>query len=238
MMARLFALTVLVYPLALALLCVGAGLLIDRCSGGFLPAALLPSVGAAALIALSQLSTYAAPLAPATPYLIAVAAVSGFALARRRVRGSRSPRLRPSMAARPAGARLPARARARAAGRAAELLLLHGPVGLRRAHDRRRLPDPPRPGLRAPGPAQLLRPVHPQLLRHELPLRRGHAVRRQRVPPAPAADLGLSAVQRVHARDRQRTGVAARARGSACAARGRRWRRSARPCPRSSTATS
>ena len=46
------------YPLVLALLCVGAGLLVDRCSGGFLPAALLPSVGAAALIALSQLSTY------------------------------------------------------------------------------------------------------------------------------------------------------------------------------------
>ncbi len=86
MMARLFALTVLVYPLALALLCAGAGLLIDRCSGGFLPAALLPGVGAAGLIALSQLSTYVSPLAAATPYLIAVAAVSGFVLARSRAR--------------------------------------------------------------------------------------------------------------------------------------------------------
>ncbi|MEA2152087.1 MAG: hypothetical protein QOI18_320, partial [Solirubrobacteraceae bacterium] len=73
------------YPLALALLCVGAGLLIDRASGGFLPAALLPAVGAATLIALTQLSTYAAPLAPATPYLVLAAALAGFLLARRRV---------------------------------------------------------------------------------------------------------------------------------------------------------
>jgi len=76
---------VLVYPLALALLCVGAGLLVDRCSGRFLPAALLPSVGAAALIALSQLSTYVSPLAQATPYLLLGAALAGLALARSRV---------------------------------------------------------------------------------------------------------------------------------------------------------
>ena len=67
----------LVYPLALALLCVGAGLLVDRCSGRFLPAALLPCVGAAALVALSQLSTYVAPLAQATPYLLLGAALAG-----------------------------------------------------------------------------------------------------------------------------------------------------------------
>jgi hypothetical protein len=87
MMARLFALTVFAYPLALALLCAGAGLLIDRCSGGFLPAALLPCVGAAALIALSQLSTYVSPLAAATPYLMAAAALAGLALARARLTG-------------------------------------------------------------------------------------------------------------------------------------------------------
>jgi hypothetical protein len=86
MMARLFALTVLVYPLALALLCLGAGLLVDRCSGRFLPAALLPSVGAATLIALSQLSTYLSALATATPYLIAACAVAGFVLGQERVR--------------------------------------------------------------------------------------------------------------------------------------------------------
>ena len=64
----------------------GAGLLVDRCSGGFLPAPLLLSVGAAGLIAVSQLSTYLSAVAPATPYLMAAVAVAGFALARGRVR--------------------------------------------------------------------------------------------------------------------------------------------------------
>ncbi len=85
MMARLFALTVLVYPVALALLCLGAGLLADRCSGGFLPAGLLASVGAATLIALSQLSTYFAAIAPATPYLLLALALAGFAVGRARL---------------------------------------------------------------------------------------------------------------------------------------------------------
>jgi hypothetical protein len=81
----LFVLTVFVYPLVLALLCLGAGLLVDRCSGGFLPAALLPVLGAAALIALSQLSTYAYFIAPATPYLMVVVALIGFVLGRARL---------------------------------------------------------------------------------------------------------------------------------------------------------
>ena len=86
MMARLFALTVLVYPLALALLCAGAGLLVDRFSGAFLPAALLPSVGAAALIGVSQLSTYFSSTARATPYLLLTFALAGFALGGARLR--------------------------------------------------------------------------------------------------------------------------------------------------------
>ncbi|MEA2209388.1 MAG: hypothetical protein QOF54_1865 [Solirubrobacteraceae bacterium] len=86
MMARLFALTVLVYPLALALLCAGAGLLVDRASGAFLPIALVPSVGAATLIGLSQLGTYFAGVARATPYLLAAVALLGFALGRPRLR--------------------------------------------------------------------------------------------------------------------------------------------------------
>src|SRR4029077_14892387 len=75
----MFVLSALVYPCVLAMLCTGAGLLVDRASGGFLPGMLLPAVGAAALIAVSQLSTYAAFAAPATPYLLAIAAVVGFA---------------------------------------------------------------------------------------------------------------------------------------------------------------
>jgi hypothetical protein len=81
----MFVLTALVYPGALAALCTGAGLLVDRCSGRFLPAPLVPTVGAAALIAVSQLTTYFAALAPGTPYVMAAAALAGFALERARV---------------------------------------------------------------------------------------------------------------------------------------------------------
>jgi hypothetical protein len=81
-----FLLTAFLYPAVLALLCVGAGLLVDRLSGGFLPGPLLPAVGVAALIAVSQLSTYAAPLAPATPWVIATVGVAGLALGAGRVR--------------------------------------------------------------------------------------------------------------------------------------------------------
>src|SRR5271165_4196063 len=82
----MFVLTTLVYPVVLAALCIGAGLLVDRCCGGWLPGLLLPSIGAAALIGLSQLTTYVAPAARATPYLMATAAAGGFALARPRAR--------------------------------------------------------------------------------------------------------------------------------------------------------
>ncbi|HEX4563690.1 MAG TPA: hypothetical protein VH115_04475, partial [Solirubrobacteraceae bacterium] len=54
-------------------------------SGSFLPAALLPAVGLAGLIAISQLCTYASALAPATPYAILVASLAGFALSRARL---------------------------------------------------------------------------------------------------------------------------------------------------------
>ena len=84
--APVFVATVALYPCVLAALCAGAGMLVDRCSGSWLPAPLLPAVGAAALIALSQLSTYIYPLAPATPYLMPAFALAGFALSWGRVR--------------------------------------------------------------------------------------------------------------------------------------------------------
>jgi hypothetical protein len=82
----MFFTTVLLYPCALALLCMGAGLLVDRLSGRFLPAPLLLTVGAAGLIALSQLTTYASQLAQATPYAMLAVAVAGFAVGHERVR--------------------------------------------------------------------------------------------------------------------------------------------------------
>jgi hypothetical protein len=75
-----FLATVLLYPCVLAVLCAGAGLVVDRCSQGFLPAPLVLCVGAAALIALSQLSTDVPAIAPATPYLMAALALGGFVL--------------------------------------------------------------------------------------------------------------------------------------------------------------
>jgi len=81
----MFIATALLYPCVLAALCAGAGLLVDRACGGALPAPLLLSVGAAALIAVSQLTTYFSALAPATPYVMALVALAGFALARARV---------------------------------------------------------------------------------------------------------------------------------------------------------
>ena len=82
----MFLATVLVYPCVLAVLCAGAGLLVDRISGGFLPAPLLLPVGVAALIAVSQLTTFLSPVAPATPYVLAAAAAAGWGLGWGRVR--------------------------------------------------------------------------------------------------------------------------------------------------------
>ncbi len=82
----MFVLTTLVYPVVLGALCLGAGLLTYRFSGAFLPASLLLPVGAATLIAVSQLTTYVHVLAPATPYVMAAVALGGFALAGGRMR--------------------------------------------------------------------------------------------------------------------------------------------------------
>ena len=98
----MFIVTALLYPCALAVLCVGAGLLVDRLGGRFLPGCLLASVGASALIALSQLSTYLAPLAPATPYAMLALALAGLLLSRRRLGElARGIRARPMAAAMP-----------------------------------------------------------------------------------------------------------------------------------------
>jgi hypothetical protein len=94
--------TVLLYPCALAALCVGAGLLVDRLAGGWLPLSLIVSTGAAAAIALSQLCTYIAPLARATPFVLLAAAIAGCALARARLAALvAAARSRPLLAAGP-----------------------------------------------------------------------------------------------------------------------------------------
>jgi hypothetical protein len=83
----MFVATALLYPCVLVMLCLGAGLAIDRGSGGFLPVSLLLSVGAAALIAVSQLTTYVHALAPSTPYAMTAIAIAGYWLGRRKAMG-------------------------------------------------------------------------------------------------------------------------------------------------------
>jgi hypothetical protein len=84
----MFLLTTIVYPCVFALVCFGAGLAVDRASGRFLPAVMLPAVGAAALIGVSQLTTYVPFAAPATPYVFAALGAGGIALEWRRVRSA------------------------------------------------------------------------------------------------------------------------------------------------------
>lgn len=76
----MFVATTLAYPCVLVLLCFGAGLLTDRVSGGRLAGGLLPAIGAATLIGVSQLTTYISAAAPATPYVLAATALAGFAV--------------------------------------------------------------------------------------------------------------------------------------------------------------
>ncbi|HEU0318361.1 MAG TPA: hypothetical protein VFR49_13585 [Solirubrobacteraceae bacterium] len=82
----MFVDAVLVYPVVLGLLCLGAGLLVDRSAGGRLPAMVLPAVGAALLIGVSQWTTYVTALAPGTPFALVGVAAAGFLAGRGRVR--------------------------------------------------------------------------------------------------------------------------------------------------------
>jgi hypothetical protein len=86
----MFVLTAFAYPVVLALLCAGAGLLVDRASGGTLSGALLVPAGAAALVAVSQLMTYVPALAPATPVAIVLVALGGIGLGLRAARRERA----------------------------------------------------------------------------------------------------------------------------------------------------
>lgn len=83
----MYLLTVVAYPILLASLCLGAGLLVDRASGSKLPAALIALVGMAALIGLTQLSTWVWWIAPASPAIVAACAALGLLVGRARLLG-------------------------------------------------------------------------------------------------------------------------------------------------------
>src|ERR1700680_2042359 len=82
----MFVVSAVVYPCVLALLCLGAGLAVDRASGRFLPGVLIPLVGVAGLIAVAQLTTYLRGIAPATRWVRAAVGASGLAMGWARIR--------------------------------------------------------------------------------------------------------------------------------------------------------
>lgn len=77
-----YAAAVVLFPLLLWLLSGGCGLLVERLCGGTLPALLVLPVGFAALIVVSQFTTWVGGLAPLTPLILAALALLGIALRR------------------------------------------------------------------------------------------------------------------------------------------------------------
>jgi len=82
-----FLLATLIYPVLLAVLATGAGLLVDRVVGP-LPGALLPVTGLALLIATVSLTTYWGGTAPLAPVAAVAVALAGAAAGWRRLRAA------------------------------------------------------------------------------------------------------------------------------------------------------
>jgi hypothetical protein len=78
-----FLMVVVGFPLLLGVLALGAGLLVERIAGVRLPFVLLPVLGFAALVVVSQFTTWlpSTTLAPATPWVLLALALIGFVLA-------------------------------------------------------------------------------------------------------------------------------------------------------------
>lgn len=80
-----FLLAVLVFPLLLAAVSLGAGLLVERIGGWRLPSLLLAPIGFAAVIGVSQATTWVGPIAPLTPWVLVAVAIAGAVLGREAV---------------------------------------------------------------------------------------------------------------------------------------------------------
>ncbi|MCW3011146.1 MAG: hypothetical protein JWO90_1550, partial [Solirubrobacterales bacterium] len=77
---------VFLFPAVLALSSLGAGLLVDRISGSWLPAPAIPVVGFAALVGIGQITTSSAAVAPVTAGAFVFAAAGGYVLSISRLR--------------------------------------------------------------------------------------------------------------------------------------------------------
>jgi hypothetical protein len=87
-----YLLAVFAFPLLVAALSSGFGLLVERIAGWRVPALLLAPLGFAAIIGVTQLTTWADPLAAATPWIVLAVGVAGFVLARGELRARWSAR--------------------------------------------------------------------------------------------------------------------------------------------------
>ena len=79
----------LAFPAVLAVLCLGAGLLVERAAGTRLPGQLLLPLGFAALVAVTQLTTFESETAPATLPVVLVLVALGYVLSIGRLRSLR-----------------------------------------------------------------------------------------------------------------------------------------------------
>ncbi len=77
-----YLIAVYVFPLLLGALALGAGLLIEKLSAWRLPALLLAPTGFAALIGVSQVTTWLGPIAPLTRWILLLVALAGFVVGR------------------------------------------------------------------------------------------------------------------------------------------------------------
>jgi hypothetical protein len=75
-----FLLAVLVFPLLLAVLSLGVGLLVQRIAGLTVPGVLLAPLGFAGIVGSTQVTTRFGTIAPLTPAILVVLAVAGVAL--------------------------------------------------------------------------------------------------------------------------------------------------------------
>jgi len=80
-----FLLAVLVFPLLLAALSLGTGVLVQRLSGMALPALLLAPLGFAGIVGVSQVTTWSGAIAPLTPAILVLVALAGAVLGRHEV---------------------------------------------------------------------------------------------------------------------------------------------------------
>lgn len=79
-----FFVTIIAYPVLLLALALGCGLLAECLTGVELPIALLPALGFAGMVVVTQFTTWTGAIAPLTPWLLIVLALGGYVLAHRR----------------------------------------------------------------------------------------------------------------------------------------------------------